>query len=234
MKKRLLSILIILPLLVMIFPISTNASSNSTYLEKISFFGDSTTYGLIHYIVNNDGRHGTPVAKLSRNQILVPPDGTFYLRNIPTAKIRYQGKDLPLTEAFRMASPEILIVTVGINGLPTWTEESLLTHYRRLIDLIRNSSPNTQIVLQSVYPTAKEREQKLASFTIDKVDQLNRWIEKLAKEQSLPYLNTASVLKGDDGWLIPSYHNGDGMHLNTAGFNAVLNYIMNHPIQKGQ
>lgn len=108
-----------------------------------------------------------------------------------------------------------------------------MLHYRRLIDLIHEATPQTQIVLQSVYPTAQKRAANLESFTVDKVDRLNGWIQTLAKEQSLPYLNTASVLKGDDGWLIPTYHNGDGMHLNTAGFNAVLNYIITHPIEKG-
>lgn len=163
----------------------------------------------------------------------MPPDGTFYLRNLPTAKIRYRGEDLPLAEAFSQASPEIVIVTVGVNGLPSWTQESFLAHYGRLIDVIANSAPNTQIVLQSVYPTAKERASNLSAFTVDKIDRLNGWVRELAKQRSLPYLDTASVLKGEDGWLIPSYHNGDGMHLNTAGFNEVLSYIISHPIEKG-
>ncbi|MBQ7828087.1 MAG: SGNH/GDSL hydrolase family protein, partial [Clostridia bacterium] len=180
---------------------------------------------MIRYIVENDGHLGKPVAKLSRDQILVPPDGTFYLRNLPTAKIRYREHDLPLTEAFCKASPEILIVTVGINGLPTWTEDDFRSYYGRLLDLIETASPSTQIVLQSVYPTAKERSQKLVAFTVDKIDRLNEWISTLARERSLPYLNTASALKGDDGWLVASYHNGDGMHLNTEGFYRVLTYV---------
>ena len=233
MKFKILSVILLLPILIMSIPCTGVFASNSSYLNNISFFGDSTTYGLIRYIVNNDGRLGTPVATLTRNQILVPPDGTFYLRNIPTAKIRFQGKDYSLTNGFQKAAPKILIVTVGVNGLPTWTEESFLLHYRRLINLIQEATPQTQIVLQSVYPTAQKRAANLESFTVDKFDRLNGWIQILAKEQSLPYLNTASVLKGDDGWLIPSYHNGDGMHLNTAGFNAVLNYIITHPIERG-
>jgi hypothetical protein len=233
MKKRLLSTLILLSLCNLVFPLPIKADSGASYIQKVSFFGDSTTYGLIHYIINNDGKHGTPVVKLKRDQVLVPPDGTFYLRNIPTAQMRYHGKDYALAEGIHLASPEILIITVGVNGLPAWTEESFLVYYNRLIDLIHTQSPNTKIVLQSIYPVARERDKKLASFTIDKVDEINGWIEKLAKQRSLPYLNTASALKGKDGWLIPSYHNGDGMHLNTAGFNAALKYIMDHPIQKG-
>ncbi len=233
MKKRLLSTLLVLSLCVSAFPLPCKANRQSSYIQKLSFFGDSTTYGLIHYIVNNNGKDGVPVVELNRDQILVPAEGTFYLRNIPTTQIRYRGRDYSLADGIRIASPEILIVTVGVNGLASWKEESFVFLYKRLIDLIHSQSPNTQIVLQSIYPVAKDRDKKLTSFTVEKVDQVNRWIEILAQERSLPYLDTASVLKGDDGWLIPSYHNGDGMHLNTDGFNAVLKYIMDHPIQKG-
>ena len=233
MKKSIFSFMIIIAVLISVFPVSVFAESNSSYLQKISFFGDSTTHGLIRYIIQNDGRYGQSIVELSRDQVLTSRDGTFYLRNIPTATIHYKGNNLSLSKAFEQASPEILIITVGINGLPTWTQESFLSYYRQLIQIVREASPDTKIALQSVYPTAKVRDKKLVAFTVDKIDRLNQWIQSLAKEQSLPYLDTASVLKGEDGWLIPTYHNGDGLHLNTEGFNTVLDYIINHPIQKG-
>lgn len=234
MKKLLLIALLLISMLPSICLLPVNAVAESDYLERISFFGDSTTYGMIRYIAENDGHLGQPVAKLTRDQILVPPEGTFYLKNLPTAKIRYRGRDLPLEEAFRQAAPEILIVTVGVNGLPVWTKEAFQSSYKRLIEVIQTASPDTQVVLQSIYPTAKERSPRLSSFTIDKVNRLNGWIQELAKENALPYLDTASILKCEDGWLNPAYQNGDGLHLNTNGFNRVLGYILSHPIKKGQ
>lgn len=234
MKMKFISIITVISLLIISMQLPLQASSEEAYIKKLSFFGDSTTYGLIHYIVNNDGKYGIPVAKIKRNQVLASPDGTFYLKNMPTAKIHYQGKNYSLAEGFHIASPEILIVTVGINGLPTWTEESFQNYYKRLILLIRDATPDTLIVLQSVYPTAEKRDSKLVAFTVDKIDCLNGWIQNIAKEMGLPYLDTASVLKGEDGWLISTYHNGDGMHLNTNGFNAVLKFIIEHPIKKGE
>lgn len=233
MKKYLSYIFAILSVCALLLPPPAYAKGDEEYIKQLSFFGDSTTYGMIRYIVENDGRFGQPAAKLSRNQILVPPDGTFYLRNLPTTQIQYQKQVLSLTEAFRKAAPNILIVTVGVNGLPSWTEDSFRESYRRLIDLIASATPDTQIVLQSVYPIAKERSAKLKNFSMEKIDRMNGWISAIADETGLPYLNTASALKGADGWLNPAYHNGDGMHLNTQGFNKVLAYIMDHPIQKG-
>lgn len=233
MKKSAFCGVLIIAVLSLLLPIRSYAEPVTKSLSQVSFFGDSTTYGLIRYIVENDGRLGRPITKLTRDQILTPPDGTFYLRNLPIAKIRYRGKDLPLAEALCEASPEILIVTVGINGLTSWTEEPFTDCYRRLIELIESATPNTQIVLQSVYPTAKVRSEHLTGFTVDRIDRLNGWIKVLADQRGLLYLDTASALKGEDGWLPASYHNGDGMHLNTAGFNRVLEYIADHLITKG-
>ena len=174
MRTKALSLLVSIMLTVTLFPLS--AAAKEVDLSPVLFFGDSTTHGLIRYIVENDGHLGAPVATLSREQVLTPPDGTFYLRNLPTAKIRYKGQDLPLAKAFSVAKPKILIVTVGVNGLSHWTEETFTAQYNRLLDLITAASPSTRIVLQSVYPTAKERDETLKTFTVDHVDRLNEWI----------------------------------------------------------
>ena len=234
MKKRLSCILLLLMLLSSVLQFPVSAQTGKTPLEEVSFFGDSTTYGLIRYIVNNTGSLGIPVVDLRRDQILVPPDGTFYLRNLPTATLRYQNQTLSLKEAFQKAAPKILIVTVGVNGLPTWTEEDFTAHYNRLLELIRWATPNTRIILQSVYPVAKERSPRLKAFTSDKIDFMNQWIKAIAKVNRLDYLDTASVLKAEDGWLNPTYHNGDGLHLNTTGFNQVLTYIIQQLNEKGR
>ena len=42
------------------------------------------------------------------------------------------------------------------------------------------------------------------------------------------YADSASVLKGSDGKLVPDYGNGDGIHLNATGFNRVLSYLLTH------
>ncbi len=213
--------------------LSTFAEESVFPLDEVCFFGDSTTHGMIRYIVENDGHLGRPLCTLQREQILTPPDGTFYLRNLPQTRIRYQGQDWPLAEAMAKAAPRYLMVTVGINGLRSWSEQDFLHCYCRLLDVIAAATPHTQVILQSVYPTAKVRSEKLADFTVEKIDRLNGWIESLAKERGLPYLDSAAALKGADGWLNPAYHNGDGLHLNTAGFNCLLGYISHHPIWKG-
>ena len=76
------------------------------------------------------------------------------------------------------------------------------------------------------YPVAANNE--LKDITNDKIDLANTWVEQLAEEYGLKYLDTNSALKGDDGYLPMHHQNGDGLHLMPSGFDIVLNYIRTH------
>ena len=54
----------------------------------------------------------------------------------------------------------------------------------------------------------------------------------LAEEYGLKYLHTNPALKGDDGYLVMSYQNGDGLHMQQSGFKVILNYIRTHGYPK--
>ena len=60
------------------------------------------------------------------------------------------------------------------------------------------------------------------------IDRTNEWTAMLANECDLPYLNTAEVLKNEDGFLKSCYDSGDGFHLNTEAYRKVLTYIRTH------
>lgn len=53
----------------------------------------------------------------------------------------------------------------------------------------------------------------------------------MAEATGCKYADSASVLKAEDGSLREDYGNGDGIHLNADGFNAVLNYLRTHAYQ---
>ena len=53
----------------------------------------------------------------------------------------------------------------------------------------------------------------------------------MAEATGCKYTDSASVLKAEDGSLREDYGNGDGIHLNADGFNAVLQYLRTHAYQ---
>jgi len=198
---------------------------NESILSTCTFFGDSTTYGLHRFNAQNDGRHGKNYYTLQDSQIWTPSDGTFYLGNVVKASVALNGRSLLLGEACQTYRPQKLILTVGINGLTAWTKDTFLSCYQKLINTVTNASPGTEVYLQSVYPISPKAKEKLPNFSNEKITQLNLWIEELAVQNRLPYLNTASVLRDENGNLKDSYHNGDGLHLSTQGFNTMLRYV---------
>ena len=192
------------------------------YLDKIIFVGDSTTYGLKHYSMLSGGKN--------TKQVWVPASGTYSLNALVTTyKIVYPetGEEMTVAEAAALAKPEYMIITLGINyGVPYCGETEFKKYYRMLLDDVTTASPETKIILQSIYPVATNNEIK--DITNDKIDLANTWIEQLAEEYELKYLDTNSVLKGDDGYLPLTYQNGDGLHLLERGFDVVLNNIRTH------
>lgn len=216
-----------------IFPFFSKLKCSADVIwDDVSFFGDSTTHGMIKYIVHAQPQLGTSYATINRDQILTPPEGTFYLRNLPTTRIQYQDQSFTINDALQRSKPRILIITVGVNGLAHWDEVQFTALYNQLLNQFEQASPRSQLILQSIFPTAKKRAAHLSMFTVDRVDLINSWIQKIADERGLVYINSAEALKGDDGWLRPEYQNGDGLHLNTQGFNCVLKSIENTLIQQ--
>lgn len=192
------------------------------YLDKIIFVGDSTTYGMKHYAVLSGGKN--------TKQVWVPESGTYSLNALVTTyKIVYPetGEEMTVAQAAAVAKPEYMVITLGINyGVPYCGETEFKKYYRMLLDDITAASPETKIILQSIYPVATNNE--LKDITNDKIDLANTWVEQLAEEYELKYLDTNSALKGDDGYLPLSHQNGDGLHLMPSGFDIVLNYIRTH------
>jgi len=167
-------------------------------------------------------------------QVWTPESGTLSLDpNIAKALIHnpYSGTDMTIAEAAGQVKPEYMVLTVGLNnGVPFLDEGEFKLCYRKLINAIVAASPNTKIILQSIYPVASNNTKE--SITNEKIDRANGWIKELAEEYNIKYLNTNPSLKDADGYLKMSYQNGDGIHLNRSGFEAVLNYIRTHGYPK--
>lgn len=194
------------------------------YLDKIIFLGDSTTYGIGYYY-----RHGyTDLCPFS--QVWTPKSGTMNLWDYDTAKIVYPptGKEMLIQDAAKLAQPEILLITLGVNGISSLDEEGFKEDYSALIRNILEVSPDTRIILNSIYPVADSwKAQK--SINNKKITAANGWIEALAGELGLRYLNSFETL-AVEGKLPESAHNGDGLHLTGESFGKVMTYIRTHAL----
>ncbi|NLW73819.1 MAG: hypothetical protein GX057_02830 [Clostridiales bacterium] len=205
------------------------------YIDKIIFVGDSTTYHLLSTGVLNGGRDTkqvwVPIAEEGGNKL-----PTLSL-DIDTVKQQIThprtGEKMTIPEAAAVEKPEYMVITLGINnGVPCLGEDEFKRCYRKLLDAIISASPDTKIILQSIFPVTSKCSQEKPSITNEKIDRANVWVADLAseyKEYGVRYLDTNSILKDETGCLNPVYTDDrDGIHLNKAGYEAVLRFIRTH------
>ncbi len=195
--------------------------AGQSYIDKIVFLGDSTTYGLRAYSMLNGGKKTT--------QVWTPKSGTLALYNTSFATIVYPetGEQITIREAVSRKKPEYLVVTLGVNGVSTMKEDYFKSEYRKTIQMIMEASPDTKIICQSMFPVARSYDM-LGSINNEKIRAANKWIVEVAHELGVKYLDTYSVLCDSEGWLPESYHNGDGIHLHTVSFKIELDNIRTH------
>ncbi len=122
-----------------------------------------------------------------------------------------------------------MVITLGIDYGVRWlSEEEFFTYYGRLVESIQNASPNTTIILQSIFPVSKEYEEDYPMLTNTAIDNANRIVQRVAAAYGIHYLDTASILKGSDNAMLPEYNMGDGLHYTAAAYREILQYIRTH------
>ena len=197
------------------------------YLDKIIFLGECTTYGIGYYY-----RHGYSEL-CPPTQVWTTSEGYMYLAKHATTKIYYSltGEKLSIPECAERSRPEILVITLGLNGFGAFTEESYKGHYRDLVLSIWEASPGTEIILNTIYPVADSYEYQ-SLINNEKICEFNGWIESLAEELGCRFLNGFEAL-AVDGKLPENLQNGDGLHLAGEAYALVMQYIRTHALDLG-
>ena len=193
------------------------------YLDKFVFLGDSTTYGIGYYYDHGYSELCPP------SQVWTPSSGTLTLAYYSVATVVYPptGEEIPIADAAARAKPEIMMITLGVNGIAFMDEEWFIRDYTSLVQSIREASPDTKIILNSIYPVAASYA-NLDQINNEKIDAANGWIEQIAENTGCRFLNSHEALVGPDGWLPETSQNGDGLHLTGEAFTAVMQYIRTH------
>ncbi len=200
---------------------STKDSLGADFIDRLTFFGESTTTHLLHR------------SKVSRTQVWANPSGTARLDSTisdrPIQDPRSERFLSPVELAER-EQPEFIVLSFGLNGIMDFEKDSAdyLKKYQKLIDALSKASPHTHFLIQSVYPVADRPHQSDWRFSVSPLE-INRKVEHLnnrMKEhcQTLPnadFVDTSINLKDKDGFLRPSYTT-DGIHLTEDAYHEIL------------
>ena len=204
------------------------------YIDSFIFLGESTTYHLKNRGVLSDGA--------DTKQVWGPKSGTLMLdQSTSECMIVYPETDeeIELCEALKLKQPKYLLLTFGLNGASksiSKGESYFKGCYKKLTDTVKKASPNTQIILQSCFPVAKNMDTDGYSIDYSQlnvyIDQLNLWASEFANENGYGYLNTSEILKNENGALRDEYQVGDGYHLTREAYEQILHYIRTHAVSE--
>lgn len=197
------------------------ADAGQAYQDKLTFLGDSLTAHLVSRGVLTDGQNTKQVWHTKDNMLNLDSP-------ITSAKINLPGTDryVTIAEAAAELKPEILIITLGTDyGVSYLVETDFKAYYTKLVRAIQEASPNTVILLQSIFPVTAG----CKVLSNEKIDRANGWVKAVAAENNCRYLDTQSVLKDENNCLRDSLCiSEDGIHLNTEAYRLILSYIRTH------
>jgi len=124
------------------------------------------------------------------------------------------------------SKPKKIFLMIGINDLGRKDAISqILTDYEKLINLIKEKSPATQLYIQSILPTYN-----LPNINNNDIVTINTELQRLTMKYNLIYVNLFDLVKNKNNELDTVYTH-DGIHVNEKGYliwkKAIENYVNN-------
>lgn len=118
--------------------------------------------------------------------------------------------------------PSKVFLMIGVNDLISYTPKQITANYRRILTLLKQQCPNTNVYIQSVLPVNNE----IRNTGVENEDilDINKNLMLLAREFQLNYIDLHPVLGDEKGNLAPSFTK-DGIHLNGDAYFVWKNAI---------
>lgn len=195
--------------------LTETADAGQTYQDETLFIGDSNTVRLY-----NNGL-------ISLQQFCAKEGiGTQVALNEGIVTFKKDTNTYTIAQAVAMMKPRRVLITLGTNdnGMDT---EAFIGNYTTLIQAIQASYPYTDIIVNTVPPIPADHS-TYPHMDQAKIDDFNMALLSMCEQLGVRFLNSAEVLKGEDGYGIADYYTSGDIHLKSAGLKAVLNYLRIH------
>jgi lysophospholipase L1-like esterase len=107
-----------------------------------------------------------------------------------------------------------VVFAIGVNDLARRSNEDIVDNWKLISERVPE---NTPVLFSAILPMdLSQKEGK--SMSNERIIELNGALEKLCAEKGHAFVDAGPQLRNDQGDLDAAFHTGDGVHLNTAGY----------------
>ena len=193
------------------------------YLNSLTFLVDSSLVGLRDYGVLSGGTE--------TSQVWATPSGVLAVADIAQSRIVYPGDGSIITapDAAMLIQPEILVISIGNDGIANIDQYEFIDKYDTLIADIRRNSPNTWILCLPLTSVTMDYT-SADGLTAAKCNEYDSWIRTVCEQTGSIYCDAVSSVQDVSGALLQDYATSDGRTLNPNGVNRILQYLRYHAV----
>jgi len=137
-------------------------------------------------------------------------------RGIPGMRI---SQDMSRLDQLLENSPAQLFLLYGIDELSTGSSPAVIVEqYKQLIQSIRERSPMTEIIVQSVFPVNYTAREFKKSNMKNRIETLNRELKDYVLSNGIVFSDLYDEFLDEKGGLNPAYFMNDGFSLSAKGY----------------
>jgi len=125
------------------------------------------------------------------------------------------------------SKPLQVFLMIGTNDLALGsTKEITFNNICKIVNEIRNQSPKTEVIVQSIFPVNSIYE-KFSGHTrnTEKIKWINRELSAWCSKNDIVFVDIFQVLKNENDDLLNPDYTYDGLHLNGKGYQVWVNKI---------
>lgn len=119
--------------------------------------------------------------------------------------------------------PYRVYMMLGINEIHYRSSKDVITEYKEMIEIIKEESPATDIVLLACSPVSEAEKKQCPGF--GQIPGFNKKLKELAKKKGIKYYDFTGFLKDSDGNLKSQYAAADGYHWNIEAYDKFAGII---------
>ena len=120
-----------------------------------------------------------------------------------------------------LAGARAIVVSIGVNDLWWRSNDEIELLYRQLFSQLPQQVP---VLANAIFPV--EEKFDFPDGTNDRINALNSAVAAVANEHdNVTFLDYSAEFTSDSAQLDPSLHIGDGLHLNTRGYQLWIDIL---------